>query len=567
MFVVDQLILYGGILVLVAIVSRKFSARFGVPVLVLFLLVGMLAGSEGIGGIAFEDYGMAHAIGTVALVIILFDGGLRTRREQLRIGWKPAATLATLGVLVTAVITGVVAALIIDISPLQGLLLGSIVASTDAAAVFSILRSQGVHLGERLKATLEVESGSNDPMAVFLTVGIIEVLLAERDLGFGLLLLFVQQMGIGFIVGYAGGRGAVYVINRIRLDAAGLYPVLVVALGFLIFGIAALGQGSGFLAVYVAGIVIGNSPIVFQRGTYLFHDGLAWVSQIAMFVVLGLLSFPSQLIDIAWQGLGVAAGLMFVARPLAVFLLLAPFRFSLRELTFISWVGLKGAVPIILSIYPFLFGIDGSSVAFNITFFVVLVSAVTQGWTLPVAARLLDLEEAPPSEPPATLEITSIHQVNADIVEYEITDRSRAAHLRISELTRPDDVVIAMVTHGNEIIPARGPTVLLPGDHLFIILRPGVRAAVDEVFAPGPEHAAPLRAGILVPSTLSIEQLDELYGIELEGHANETIGDVIRRLLKQPMREGAYVEAGDVLLYVHSVGESGDIIIGVEAPA
>lgn len=565
MFLVDQVIFFGSLLVLVAILLRKFSARVGVPVLVLFLLVGMGAGSEGIGGIVFENYALAHAVGTLALVVILFDGGLRTQMPQLRLAWKPALALATVGVLLTALVTGAAAAWILGFSLLQGLLLGSIVASTDAAAVFSILRTQGVPLGERLQATLEVESGSNDPMAVFLTVGLIQVLLGERALGAGLVTLFVLQMGLGLLVGYVLGRGAAYVINRINLDAAGLYPVLVVTLGLLAYGLTAFLGGSGFLAVYVAGIVLGNSSLVFQRGTLLFHDGLAWISQIVMFVVLGLLSSPSALLDIAWQGLAVVAVLMLAARPLAVYVSLLAFGFAARELLFMSWVGLKGSVPIILATYPLLFGLPSGSVFFHVVFFVVLASVMVQGWSLPAVARALGLQLPARPEPPVTLDITSLRHVNADIVDYEITGRSGAAHLRVSELRLPEDVVLAMVARGAEIIPARGPTVLLPGDHVFLILRPETRAAVDAVFRPRGEHSLPLRACTYLPADCTLKQLDDLYGLTLDGDPDEPVGRFMQRHLPHVLAEGDFIERDGLRLYVHVPEGAGGCIIGIEA--
>ncbi|HET6568251.1 MAG TPA: potassium/proton antiporter [Rhodothermales bacterium] len=565
MFFVDRLIFYGGLLVLVAILSRKVSARFGVPVLAVFLFVGMLAGSEGIGGIAFENYQIAHGIGSVALVVILFDGGLRTRRESLRMVWKPALTLATLGVLLTAGLTGLVASRILGIPLLQGLLLASIVASTDAAAVFSILRSQGVRLNDRLSSVLEIESGSNDPMAIFLTVGLIEVLLGDRSLGVGMATFFVSQMGLGLVVGYGVGRISAWVVNRINLDAAGLYPVLVLAVGFAAFGLAAFIGGSGFLAVYVAGIVLGNSHLVFQRGTLLFHDGLAWISQIVMFIVLGLLSFPSALIDAAGAGLAVAVVLTFVARPASVFLLLWPFRYTVRELLLISWVGLKGAVPIILGTFPLLLGLPNGVLYFNVVFFVVLISALTQGWTLPVAARVLGLQLPNEVEAPLTLDITSLHRVNADIVDYQVAETSGAAHLRISELALPEDVVIAMITRGNEIIPARGAAVLLPGDHVFVILRPSTRPAVDGVFGTAPRvRDIPLRTGILLPGSMLLDEVNQLYGITLAGSPHERLDHFLQQHYPQPLEEGSFMEMDGLRLYMHAADTPTGCVIGIE---
>ncbi|HRP67593.1 MAG TPA: potassium/proton antiporter, partial [Thauera sp.] len=278
MFLIDQILLLAAVLILVGVISSKASARLGLPVLVLFLIVGMLAGERGIGGIAFDSPGAAHALGTVALALILYDGGLQTPLSSIRSVWKPAALLATLGVLVTALITGVAAAWILGLSLLEGLLIGAIVGSTDAAAVFAQLRNAGIHIRKRLKSTLEVESASNDPMAIFLTVGLLEVLVHDVPFGLGLLTLFVQQMGIGAAIGLGVGWTAVAIINRIHLQASGMYPVLVTACGLLAYGLAANLGGSGFLAIFVAGVVVGNSRFVFQRGVFLFHDGLAWLS-------------------------------------------------------------------------------------------------------------------------------------------------------------------------------------------------------------------------------------------------------------------------------------------------
>jgi cell volume regulation protein A len=482
MFLVDQLILLGGIFLLIGIVSSKFSARLGLPVLVLFLAVGMAAGEDGIGGIQFDNFRLAHAIGTLALGIILFDGGLQTRRSSLRAAWKPAALLATVGVLVTAAITGIAASLLAGIPILTGLLLGSIVASTDAAAVFAVLRSQGVRLRERLSATLEIESGSNDPMAIFLTIGLLEVLTGGAELGLGLVGLFAQQMGLGALVGLAGGWLTVRLVNRINLAAPGLYPVLAGACGLLVFGVAAVVGGSGFLAIYLAGIVLGNSRLVFQRGTFLFMDGLAWVGQITMFVALGLLSTPSELVGVAPQGLLVSAALILVARPLAVVPLLAPFGYSVREHVLIAWVGLKGAVPIVLATFPLMYGLPEAPLLFNLIFFVVLVSATLQGWTLPILATRLGLQEPEVPRSPASLELTALRDVNAEVVDYTLTAASPIAGRSLSELQLPEGALVAMISRGSSLVPARGATVLRPGDHVFVLLRQDSRDEVDRVF-------------------------------------------------------------------------------------
>ena len=555
MFLIDRLILVGAVLLLVGIVSSKFSARLGVPVLVLFLGVGMLAGSEGVGGIAFEDYGLAHGIGTLALAVILFDGGLRTTLDDFRLGWRPALSLATVGVLATAGITGAAAAWLVGLPPLAGLLLGSIVGSTDAAAIFSILRTQ--RLRHRLSATLEVESGLNDPMAVFLTLGLLEVLLGRAEPGVELLQLFVVQMGVGAVVGVSVGWGAGRLINRIDLGAAGLYPILAGACGLLAFGAAASVHGSGFLAVYLAGIALGNQRIVFQRGVLLFHDGVAWLAQIAMFVVLGLLSFPSRLWAAAGPGLGIALALVLVARPVGVALSLLPFRFSVREVLFVSWAGVRGAVPIILATYPLLLGLPQGETIFDVVFFAVVISTLAQGSTLAWVARRLGLALPPRPESAVTLEITSLRDVDGDIVEYAVGPASRAAGRRVRELALPESAVVALVTRGERMIPARGSTALEVGDHVFLVLRPEARALADRVFGETDAASRGLPPALELPlaASATVAELEEFYGVRLGGDGGVHLGDLVRERLDGEPRPGMRVEAGDVTLVVREVAE------------
>ncbi|MEX2581713.1 MAG: potassium/proton antiporter [Gemmatimonadota bacterium] len=567
MFPVDGLILVGGILLLFAIASSKFSSRIGVPVLVLFLGLGMVAGSEGLGGIAFENYSLAHGIGTLALALILFDGGLRTPLANFRVALAPSLALATLGVVITAAATGAAAAWILGVPLLNGILLGSIVGSTDAAAVFSLLRGQGIHLRQRLAATLEIESGSNDPMAVFLTVGILEVLLGRLDPGWGLASFFLVQVGVGLLAGLLVGKLAVEVNNRINLDAAGLYPILTAASGFLAYGAAASLGGSGFLAVYLTGIVLGNSRIVFHRGILLFTDGMAWLGQIVMFVMLGMLSFPSQLLEVAGEGLLVAVVLIFLARPLAVFLILAPFRFELREIAFLSWIGLKGAVPIVLATYPLLFGLPGALLLFNVVFFVVLVSAVTQGWSLPAVARMLRLEVPSPPTPPVTLDITSLKHVDGDIVEFTVGPNARAAGHLVRDLAIPETVVVALIARGEQIIPPRGSTRINPGDHVFVVLRPEVRPLVNRLFSEDHRDPGGITAGVEFPllASATIGDLEEFYGIALDAPSGWTLARLIQEQAGvEAIYEGHRVVVPGAVLRVREIGEHGIETIGLE---
>ncbi len=555
MFLVDQLILVAGVLLLLGATSSKFSARLGVPVLVLFLALGMLAGSEGIGGIEFESYTLAHGVGTLALAVILFDGGLQTPYSSVRLVWKAAFLLATVGVLITAVVTGVVAAWVLDLTWLEGMVLGSIVGSTDAAAVFAVLRYGGVHLSDRLASTLEVESASNDPMAIFLTVGCLEVLSGRTELGPGLLTLLLMQMGVGALVGLAIGKATAWIVNRINLDTAGLYPVLITACGLLAYGVAVALGGSGFLSVYLAGVVVGNSSIVFKRGILLFHDATAWFGQIVMFVVLGLLSFPSRLLGVAGEGLLIAAALIFVARPAAIVLTLFAFRLHWRERVFLCWVGLKGAVPITLATFPFLYDIPQAPLLFNVVFFVVAFSAIVQGSSLPLVARWMKVDIPGVPKPPVTLELSSLRHVDGDIVDYTAAKDSRAAGRLVRELALPEGVVIAIIARGRQIIPPHGNTRIEAGDHVIVVMRPAARPLVNNIFASGsvredlPAHLEfPLRA------TVTVGELESLYGISMDAPAERTLDEFLRdRLGPETAQVGRAVTCGQIALVVRGM--------------
>ena len=555
MFLIDKVILLSAVLILIGVISSKVSARLGLPVLVLFLLVGMLAGEKGVG-IAFDNPVAAHALGSLALALILYDGGLQTSRESIRSVWKPSALLATLGVLVTAAVTGVAAHFILNIPLLEGLLVGAIVGSTDAAAVFSLLRNAGIHIKKRLKSTLEIESASNDPMAIFLTVGLLQILVNDTPVGVGLLKLFVMQMGIGALVGVSVGWLAVYLINRVNLIAPGLYPVTVVACGLLAFGLAANLNGSGFLAIFLTGVFIGNSRFVFQRSTLLFNDGLAWLSQITMFVVLGLLVNPGALFDVWREGLLVSLVLMFVARPLIVVPILKLFGFTMREITLVSWVGLRGSVPIILAIYPLMFGLPNAPLIFNVVFFVVLISAITQGSTLPVIARVLGLSEPPPATPAAALEITAVGDIDADIVRYTLGENARAAGQLLARMALPDSTVVAMITRDDSVIPPRGSTKLQTGDHLFVVLRPETREFVDLVFSDAREvttEGLPQRE-LALKGTTTVDDLYRSYGIRMDGRGDMTLDELLHEAGKTPT-VGTSLAMDNLTLYVrHMVG-------------
>jgi potassium/hydrogen antiporter len=465
----EPLVLAASLLLLGGVILSKTSSHLGVPSLLLFLGLGMVAGSEGLVGIEFDDFELARGFGVVALAFILFSGGMSTRWPSIRPVAAPGVALATVGVLISAVALGALAAWILGLDLAQGMLLGAIISSTDAAAVFSILRSRGVAVTGRLKPLLELESGSNDPAAVFLTVGIIGLIDGDISNLAGLAGGFVLQMGVGLAAGVALARAAVWVINRARLDYDGLYPVLTVAFVLLTFeGTTWLG-GSGFLAAYVAGLVLANSEFLHKRSLERFHDAIAWLMQIAMFVVLGLLVFPSNLPPVALQALAIAVLLMLVARPLAVLVTLLPFRLPWRQVGFVSWVGLRGAAPIILATFPVVEGIEDADTIFNVVFFVVLASVLVQGSTIPHAARLFDVASDEPEVRTYTIEAVMSGHSGHDLHEIPIPEGSAADGRPVVALNLPPGVLIVLLQRGDDFVVPEGRTLVQAGDRLLVL--------------------------------------------------------------------------------------------------
>ncbi len=471
------------VLLLVAIGASKLTGRIGIPVLLLFIGIGMAAGSEGIGGIEFTDYEIAQSVGITALAFILFSGGLDTDARQVRPVLVPAVSLATVGVAVTCAIVAAAAAAVLDLPWETGLLVGAIVSSTDAAAVFSVLRAQAVGLEGELRPTLELESGSNDPMAVFLTIGAL-TLLTEPDTGaVELVVVFVRQMALGAALGYALARVAVVFINKLRLDESGLYPVLTVAIALAIFGGTAVAGGSGFLAVYLAGIVIGNSRIVHRHTILQFHDALAWLSQIVMFLVLGLLSFPSEIADVAGEGLLLALVLVVVARPIATFVALPTRRFSARSRLLLAWVGLRGAVPIVLATFALAEGVEHAELVFNVVFFTVLVSVAVQGTTVASAARTLGVATPSTVRRPSPLTFNPVDESSdMDTVELVVGSGSPADGNQLLDLGLPRGVLALLVTReGMQQLP-EGSTVFEPGDVVLLLASAAQRRSLVQIF-------------------------------------------------------------------------------------
>lgn len=384
----------------ISVLASRASRWLSVPIVLIFLVIGMVAGSEGIGGIAFENYRLAFQAGTAALVLILFDGGLNTKRSVVTEAFWPAVVLASAGVVATAAAVAGIAH-VLGLPWNVALLLGAVVSSTDAATVFSVLRGSGLRLHPRVGAVLEMESGANDPAAVILTLILTQRLLApEQALGWFLLREVIQQIGVGCLAGFAVGYGGRWLLARVPLPASGLYPVLTLSFALLSFGASTLLGGSGFLSVYIAGILIGNGEYPHRSWILFVHDALAWLSQIAMFLMLGLLVFPSRLVPVAGIGLTIALVLALIIRPAVVAACLAGFRYRAREATYLGWVGLRGAVPVVLSTFPVLMGAPGAERLFNIVFFIVVVNAIIPGATVPWVTRRLGVERHATPETP-----------------------------------------------------------------------------------------------------------------------------------------------------------------------
>ena len=489
---IEQILVVIAVLLLLAILASKAGNRLGVPGLLVFLALGMLAGSDGPGGIPFDDAWQAQSLGVVALAFILFSGGLGTQRNVIApIQWL-GLRLATIGVVITAALVGAFACLVLDFTWLQGLLLGSIVSSTDAAAVFSVLGSRNVSLKGNIKPLLELESGSNDPMAVFLTLGLTRLIAHPGEPALELAPMFFLQMGIGAAAGLLLGKLTVALINRLKLEAEGLYPVLTIAAVLLTYGAAALLKGNGFLAVYLAGISIGNGDFVHKRSLLRFHDALAWLMQIVMFLTLGLLVFPSRLLPVAGHGLLLAAFLIFAARPASVFVSLAFSGMPPRHKVLVAWVGLRGAAPIVLATFPMLAGLPKSDLYFNLVFFIVLTSVLLQGSTIPLVAKKLKLDAPASPRKQYPLEFVPARKTSSDMVEITVPAESPVAGRQIVDLHLPKSALIVLIARNEDFIAPRGATVLRPEDSLLVLVEKDEIPALRSIIDPASASQAPV---------------------------------------------------------------------------
>jgi cell volume regulation protein A len=558
-------ILLGALLLLAGILSSLIAMRFGAPLLLVFLILGMLAGESGPGGIRFDDVHFTYLVGSIALALILFDGGLRTRFATFRSVFAPSLVLATIGVLLTAALTAPAAKYVLGLGWNEALLVGAVVGSTDAAAVFFLIHARGLRLRPRVGAILEVESGSNDPFAVFLTIVLVEFLLKGAGSWQQVLGNLAAEAVIASILGIYGGRAIVLALNRLGL-AQGLHAPFVATSALVIFGLASFVHASGFLAVYLAGLVVGNRPTRAHNTVVVFLDAATWLAQIVMFVLLGLLAWPERLAEHALPALAVALTLMIIARPAAVFICLLPFRFSWREKLFISWVGLRGAVGIFLASIPLMVGLPQAQLFFDVGFVVVLVSLLVQGWTIAFAARRLHLALSRHDQLPRRVELDLPGQLAQEIVGYPLGPNS--PYLRRGLL--PSWARPTLVVRDEHILTPAEAAPVRQGDYLYLLAPPEKAQALDRFFVDMPPPTVPdphLLGDFFVSAEVTLGSLAEIYGLSIAPEVAATsLADYFGQELGRMPKPGDTVPLGPIVLVVHGLDHDRVSAVGLRLP-
>lgn len=565
MELVNQVLLVTGLLVLLSILASAFMPRLGAPLLLVFLLVGMLAGVDGPGGISFQNFAVANFAGTAALAVILYDGGLRTRLADFRTGLWPALGLSIFGVPITMIITAGFAKLAFDLAWPQALLIGAIVSSTDAAAVFSLLNARGSILNRRVGSVLEIESGTNDPTAVMLTLALLLYIGAPQQFDWSTALFFLlRQLTLGFLLGWAGGRLIHTAINRLDLGEA-LYPLLALFGGLLVFGLTGTLGGSGFLAVYLAGLVVGNGDVRGQASIQQFHHVIAWLAQIGLFVMLGMLVSPSHLLSVALPALAVALALILVARPLAVLLTVAPFRFPRRELGFIAWVGLRGSVPIVLATYPLMSGTPHAQVIFDTVFFIVLVSLVLQGWTVASAARLLKLRTPQPAARVHRMDLDLPGSQGYEVVSYRLAKACPMIGKPPQLLPLREPTRLVSVSRRGRVLAENQWDALQIGDYVSLLASRHEVEDLDRLFEsePLPQEMRSYFGDFIIDPDAPMQALADLYGAHVPADVGEhSVSGFIAKHLLRPV-VGDRLQLGPVDLVIRQMEGSRITALGL----
>jgi cell volume regulation protein A len=558
-------IFLGAVLVMAGILSSLLALRFGAPLLLVFLLIGMLAGDAGPGQLSFNDVRSTYLVGSVALALILFDGGLRTKFQSIRTVLAPSMVLATVGVLVTALIAAPAAKYALDLNWTESLLVGAVVASTDAAAVFLLVHTQGLRLRPRVGATLEAESGTNDPFAIFLTLMLVEFISSGESSPWHVILELAREGLLGAIIGVIGGRLVVVALNRMALPQ-GLHAPFVTTAALVIFGVSQISHASGFLAVYLAGIVVGNRPTRAHNSVVTFLDAATWLAQIVMFVLLGLLASPQRLLDSAGASVIVALVLMLLARPLAVLLCLAPFRFNWREKVFIAWTGLRGAVAIFLASIPMLVGLSKAYLYFDVALVVVVISLLLQGWTLGPAARWLHVALPRADRGPRRVELDLPGQLEQQLVGYPV--RSKSLYFRRGLL--PSWSKPTLVIRDERILSPIEADPVVPGDYVYLLAPPEKAEALDRFFVDMPPSAIPdphLLGDFMVSGEHTLGELAAIYGVSAEEEqAKLTLSDYFDIHLDHAPKEGAELVLDPIVLVARSISGGRVSVVGLRLP-